>query len=100
MKTKFLLAFTVIAPFSVALCIAEPDKKIKLRTPELPPLPPGLVMGEDGKIKEVPVARLNRKNLPKKQTEIAENPAPGSRIDEPAGAALPEKKAAGDENPK
>ena len=90
MKTKLPLTIIIASALSITAVssfgqVASPEK-------QLPPLPPGLVYAENGTIKEVPYERIAGKAKQKDSALLADNPAPGSKIDEPAGAALPEKK--------
>lgn len=93
MKLKLLFGIIVATSWFGGL-YADPAAKASKSHPPLPPLPPGLVYAEGGKV----VADTNFEKARKAAKEAAiaaNNPAPGSEINEPAGAELPKKKSTG-----
>lgn len=81
----------VAANLAVGLCGASDQTAVRAKAP-MPPLPPGAVIAENGKLTESPSARIARKTPQRKESVVvADNAAPGSKINEPAGAELPKK---------
>ncbi len=98
MKIKLILG--LVATLSLGVC-GSSAQTTKREKPPMPPLPPGLIATADGKIKEDPAALAALKNRKTKGAAlIANNPAPGTQIDEAAGAALPKKRTANVPAPK
>lgn len=87
---KLILGLIVTTNLAVGLCGAS-DRAVRAKAP-MPPLPPGAVIAENGKLTESPSARIARKTPQQKESVVvADNAAPGSKINEPAGADLPKK---------
>lgn len=98
MKLFFGLLLTVNLSLGLAETSAQTAPKSKVPTP---PLPPGLVIGEDGRLQGAPTARNSKKiSQPKKESVAVNNAASGSVIEEPSGAVLPAKKTTPAAGPK
>ncbi|MEO5803406.1 MAG: hypothetical protein ABIR24_07735 [Verrucomicrobiota bacterium] len=92
MKNRLAFKFMVAATLCLGTSAAIAQTTTRAKT-EMPPLPPGLVLTEDGKTTKVVASQLPKAKASKSEdaTIAANNPAPGSAINEPAGAELPAK---------